>query len=111
MDSRLKNGIDLFNNGKFFDAHETWESYWNTLESPEKQIFQGVIQCSVALHLIQENRLVGAEKVWKRAQNNFKDAPAQVLGINLEDLISQMENIFSNELKDQVIIKTCAALA
>ena len=96
MNPLLKNGINLFNQAKFFDAHETWEEYWNTLESPEKEYFQGVIQCSVALHLIEEDRLVGAKKVWQRAQNNFEDAPKQVQGIDLEDLKTQMVKIFND---------------
>ena len=96
MNEILKKGIKLFNEAKFFDAHETWEELWNTLESPEKGHFQGVIQCSVALHLIQENRLVGAQKVWQRAQDNFQGAPSQVQGIDLEDLKTQMVKIFNN---------------
>lgn len=96
MNIRLKQGINLFNKGKFFEAHETFEDIWKELSSPEKELFQGVIQSAVALYLIKENRKIGAKKVWARAVKNFECGRKEVLGIDLEDLKKQMHKIFSN---------------
>src|SRR5262249_8174574 len=44
-------GIDLFNNGYWWEAHEAWESVWLTTQKHdlEGQFLQGLIQFSAAL--------------------------------------------------------------
>ncbi len=89
----LQRGIELFNQGQYYEAHETLEDYWNGLESGRaKQTVQGIIQCSAALHLLQQDRIVGAQKVWARAQKNFIDK-VPVDNIDLDKLIQDMSKI------------------
>jgi uncharacterized protein len=103
LDHRLKNGIELFNSEKFFEAHEVWEELWKNLTEPEKTQLQAIIQCAVALYLLQEKRTPGAIKVWNRAINNFSTTNKPLLGILIGDLIKQMQNVFSDlaEIKAQ----------
>jgi predicted metal-dependent hydrolase len=103
LDHKLKQGIELFNSGNFFEAHEVWESYWNTLQTPEKTQLQALIQSAVALHLLTQGREIGAIKVWNRAISNFKKVKEPLFDILIEDLVEQMQNVFSDfsELKAQ----------
>jgi hypothetical protein len=45
-------GIDLFNRGEFWEAHEAWESAWNAARSagdvPSAAFAQGLIWCAAA---------------------------------------------------------------
>lgn len=43
-------GVDLYNHGFPWEAHESWEGPWRLAErkSPEKLFLQGLIQCSAA---------------------------------------------------------------
>ena len=41
MKNKFKEGIDLFNKKKFFEAHEIWEKLW--LNAKEKKFLQGLI--------------------------------------------------------------------
>jgi len=46
MDS-VERGIDLFNAGNYFEAHEAWEGLWLDTNSPEeKQFLQGLIMAA-----------------------------------------------------------------
>src|ERR1700692_4633943 len=41
---KFQHGIGLFNNRRFFDAHETWEEIWLQSVEPDKAFLQGIIQ-------------------------------------------------------------------
>lgn len=43
-------GVDLYNNGFFWEAHEAWEAPWRTAEQAggQRLFLQGLIQCSAA---------------------------------------------------------------
>lgn len=62
---RLLRGIELFNSGRFWDAHEVWESEW-TLDrkGPEAGFYKGLIQIAAGcLHYTRHNRR-GAVNKW-----------------------------------------------
>src|SRR5215831_3541166 len=42
-------GITLFNEHEFFDAHEVWEDIWHMAFGTKFEFYQGMIQCAVAL--------------------------------------------------------------
>jgi len=46
----LGEGLDLFNAGRFFEAHEVWESAWLREEAEIKALLQGLIQIAAGLH-------------------------------------------------------------
>ena len=35
--------LNLFNNQKWYEAHDAFEDIWNTLEGDERQIIQGIL--------------------------------------------------------------------
>lgn len=89
----------LFNQGKYFEAHEVLEQIWSDAEPGDKAILQGLIQIAALMHLISQNRLVGADKVYKRACVNLQGAPEFFQGINLALLQQQITNIVENQGK------------
>ncbi|MCX7385079.1 MAG: DUF309 domain-containing protein [Planctomycetales bacterium] len=62
-DSRIDEGISLFNAGEFFACHDVWEDFWGELTCPEKPFFQGLIQAAVALFHFEEGNLGGARRM------------------------------------------------
>ncbi|MDD9897510.1 MAG: DUF309 domain-containing protein [Candidatus Melainabacteria bacterium] len=91
--------VELFNQGKYFDAHEHLEEIWLELEGQDKAWTQGLIQIAALMHLISLDRWAGAKKVYDRAAKNLAGAPAQFNGIKLELLWSQITNIVQNQLQ------------
>ena len=49
-DSRYIEGIDCFNRGAYFQAHEVWESVWMEEGGTAKDFYKGLIQVAVCLH-------------------------------------------------------------
>lgn len=100
MQTLIERAIELFNQAKYYEAHEVLEEYWKQLEpSSYKQRIQGIIQCAAALHLLQENRVIGAKKVWLRAQTSFTNNTNNMdnMGldnIDLDKLIHDIYKIF-----------------
>ena len=39
----LFDALNLFNNQKWYEAHDAFEDIWNTLEGDERQIIQGIL--------------------------------------------------------------------
>jgi hypothetical protein len=67
----FQRGLELFNTGHYFDAHEVWEDVWRAAPAEEKKFLQGLIQIAVALHHHSRGNLDGARSLLGRAQRNL----------------------------------------
>ena len=45
----LRAAIEQFNDGYWFESHETLEDLWQVTPLPERDLFQGIIQAAAAL--------------------------------------------------------------
>jgi predicted metal-dependent hydrolase len=61
--ARFREGIELFNRGRFFDCHEALEEVWLELSGDRKQFLQGLIQLAVAFHHLRNGNRVGAGRL------------------------------------------------
>ena len=89
-DHEFQHGLELFNTGKFFDAHEVWEDVWRAAPAEEKKFLQGLIQVAVALHHHSRGNLDGARSLLARAQRNLSSYPDSYKGVNLAALRRQI---------------------
>lgn len=80
-------GIRLFNQGRFFDAHEVLEDVWRAAPAEQKKFLQGLIQLAVALHHHSKGNAVGALSLLKRAARNLAAEPHPARGIRVPDLL------------------------
>jgi predicted metal-dependent hydrolase len=92
VDSELYlRGIDLFNRGEFFEAHEVLEDVWRAALPADKKFLQGLIQISVAFVHHSRGNVVGARSLLARGCRNLSACPAFHRGIHLQTLISSTE--------------------
>lgn len=98
-DELFELGVRDFNLGRYFDAHEHLEAIWQPLpDSPEKTLYQALIQLAVALHHREENNPVGFANVLERAGDNLarfrkggKLSDASLLNrLDIDDVIAQV---------------------
>ena len=52
--AEFERGRDLFNHGRFFDAHEAWETLWLHAHGPRRLFLQGLIQIAAGCHKAYE---------------------------------------------------------
>ena len=79
-------GIDLFNEGKFFECHEAWEEVWKRSEGDAKLFYQGIIQAAVAILHAQRGNLTGAASLYSKASAKLDHLPREHMGIALSEL-------------------------
>lgn len=83
MDPRLARGIEQFNAGSFFDAHETWEELWNDTVGPEKLLLQGLVQIAAGYAKVETGIRGGALKLLTRGLELLRQYPPETSGLSL----------------------------
>lgn len=86
-------GIDLFNHGYWWEAHEAWENVWLAAGRGTQTgtFIQGLIQIAAAQlkHFMQEEQ--GAKLLTASGIEKLKVVKGQFLGINITSLIIEVE--------------------
>jgi len=83
---RAIKGIELFNQKKFFDAHEELELAWRDEKSQLRDLYRGILQIGVAYYHIQRRNFSGAKKLLDRSQKWLQPFSGLYLGINISKL-------------------------
>ena len=82
----FEEGINLFNDGKFFECHEAWEEVWKRSSGDEKLFYQAIIQAAVAILHAQRGNLTGAASLYSKASAKLDHLPSEHMGIALGEL-------------------------
>ncbi|HYN15047.1 MAG TPA: DUF309 domain-containing protein, partial [Terriglobales bacterium] len=90
-DARFQHGIELFNAGSFFDAHEALEDVWRECHGRKKLFLQALIQAAVGLHHYSTGNIAGARSLLSRASRKLADYPSAYCGIALDGLRLSLE--------------------
>src|SRR6202007_2798575 len=90
MNERYLEGLRLFNQHNFFEAHEVLEDVWRAGPEPERKFLQGLIQVAVALHHHSRGNLVGCRSLLDRARRNLGTYPAEYGGVYLGELLDSV---------------------
>lgn len=90
---RAIQGLQLFNERKFFEAHEALEDAWREETEAVRDLYRGVLQVAVVyLHVTRAN-YAGAVKVHHRSLKWLKDWPAICRGIHVEELRNDLQDV------------------
>lgn len=76
-------GIELFNAGEFFEAHEALELAWRDEPGPVRELYRGILQIAVAYLHIERGNYPGAVKMFIRSRTWLVPFPAACRGIDL----------------------------
>ena len=79
----LNDAFELFNNQKWYEAHDALEEIWNGLNGEERQLIQGILQVSVSQFHLNKGNINGqillkfglaAGTYFKNLENNKQTA-------------------------------------
>ncbi len=73
----LKQGQNLFNDEKYFEAHEVWEELWQVEQAQDKIFVQALIQIAAHLLHLKKNNFSAALSVLKLALQKLNIIPQQ----------------------------------
>jgi uncharacterized protein len=85
---QIVEGIELFNAGEFWHAHESWEQIWLGAQGEDKRFLQGLIQLAAAYHHVRRGTLRGAGRLFAAAQTKLTPFPAGYLGVDREEAVT-----------------------
>ena len=86
----LKESVQLFNNGDYFECHETLEDIWMVEVGPDRLFYQGLLQLSVGFfHLFNRNH-AGAASQWRKGYTKLQNFGECHMGINLKSLLEHI---------------------
>jgi predicted metal-dependent hydrolase len=90
--SGLDEGIELFNAGRYWDAHEAWERDWTPIRTgPDGPFYKGLIQVAAAcLHYTRRNRR-GAVNKWRSGAGYLRPYLPAHHGVRLAPLVDAVD--------------------
>ena len=86
-------GIQLFNKGDYFAAHEALENAWRAEHGPVRFLYQGILQVGVGCYHIQRGNYLGADHLFARGLKLLDLFTANPHGLDLEQLIDQAKQL------------------
>lgn len=92
MDARLREGIRLFNEKRFFESHELWESLYSETEEQHKPFLEGLIQLAAAFRIFCDfGETHGPVRMIYQALIRLENYQPSYLQIRVQELSDNME--------------------
>ena len=89
----FQEAIDLFNNQKWYEAHDAFEDIWNDMVGDERQIIQGILQVSVSQFHLNKGNLNGAMILIGEGLGRIRNRVSKDLEIDLVLLCTSLETL------------------
>lgn len=88
-------GVRLFNEGDYFEAHERWEDHWGHGPADERTATLGLIKCAVALHHLRGGNMPGF--VWQAEQGvpHLRDNAHVWPELRLDELAEALDSLLA----------------
>ena len=83
-------GIQLFNEHEYFDAHEAWEDVWHMAYGIKHDFYQGMIQCAVALEHYRRSNPRGVVSLFNSYRPKFAHVPPVFMGLDVQQFLADM---------------------
>jgi uncharacterized protein len=92
----LHRGIELFNAGEYWEAHEAWEGDWMPdRKGPDSGFYKGLIQIAAGcLHYTRRNRR-GAVNKWRSGADYLRPYLPSHRGVRLAPLVDAVDGFLA----------------
>lgn len=89
---QFREGVNLFNEGYHWEAHEAWEDVWRDQEGDAKTFVQGFVQMAAAYSFLKQGKAGSARYLFEKAVEKFLEFEHIDSGIALKPLIDSMRS-------------------
>ena len=86
-------GIELFNQGKYYEAHDPLEEAWFADKGPGRDIYRAILQVGIAYYQIERGNYRGAVKMLLRVRQWLAPLPAICRGVDIARLREDVDNV------------------
>jgi predicted metal-dependent hydrolase len=86
-------GLEEFNRGEYFEAHESLEHAWMDDSTPGRELYRAVLQVAVAYYQIKRGNYNGAAKMFLRVRQWIEPLPDKCRGVDVAQLRYSAERV------------------
>ena len=86
-------GLEAFNQQRFFEAHELLEAAWRSEPRPIRELYRGILQVAVGYYHITRGNYTGALKMFARSRAWLAPFPKVCQGIQVALLGQQRDQV------------------
>ena len=96
IDERFEKGLELFNEGEYFECHEVIEELWLETDSKDeyRDLYKGVIQAAAAIYQFERGILSGAIGLFETSIKYLEIYKPKALGLNVARLVRDLKVCF-----------------
>lgn len=92
MDARLREGIGLFNDRRFFESHEVFEGLYLATDDANKPFLEGLIQLAAAFRIFADfGEIKGPVRMVRQALIRFENYQPAFMQVRVAELSSALE--------------------
>ena len=95
-------GLSLARAGRYFEAHEAFETAWRAAASEERDFFQGLVHAVVFAYQAGRGRPVGAERQREKALRRLAAYAPAHRGLDLRRLLEALRGA-ETDLREQLV--------
>jgi uncharacterized protein len=85
-DPRFLKGIEEFNQGLYFECHETLEEIWVEDHGEDRKFYQGIIQIAAGYFKLEQGVPAGAIKLWRMGLEKLDPYRPVHFGVSVDSL-------------------------
>lgn len=101
----LAEGVDRFNAGRWYEAHEVWEDAWRWESGERRQLLQGLILVAAGRLKHRDGRAQGAWTLFTRALERLERLPAHHEGVNVGALVLQVRQWREGDTQAPLVVE------
>lgn len=83
----LREGVDLYRAGRYFDCHEAFEEVWRSTTPEPEDLWQGIIQVAVGLYHFRRGKPAVAQRVLAKGRRRLETFPSPSHGLDVHRLL------------------------
>jgi hypothetical protein len=88
--SLFRKGIELFNAGKHWEAHEVFEDVWRMQKGDAKRLAQGFVQMAAGFAYIKKKRFSSIAYLFDKSSEKFALVGHLLPQVNISELVDAM---------------------
>jgi uncharacterized protein len=89
-------GVREFQQGQFYECHDTLEALWIEAREPNKTFFQGILQIAVACYHLSHNNWKGAVILLGEGIRRLVTYQPEYVGLDIEYLVNTSADLLEH---------------
>lgn len=91
-------GVNEFRSGRYFEAHDLWEEFWQELRGPDRVFVQALIHLAVGTYHYENKNMNGATSQLRKAATKLAKYPAGHWGVATTAWLAWIDEVLGGQM-------------